>query len=205
MKKDFNKIFCIGLSKTGTKSLHVALQILKFTSCHDLHGGTSNKMGYINQATVGDYNWEIINKFDAFSDIPIPIYYKGLDKAFPNSKFILTIRDKKSWLESCERWFNKWKITLKHLDGLKKEDNIITIQSVGFIRILVYGISVFNYEVFSQVYDQHIENVYEYFKNRPGDLLTLNICNGDGWEKLCKFLNQKVIQQPFPYKGKNNG
>ena len=37
-----------------------------------------------------------------------------------------------------------------------------------------------------------------YFKNRPNDLLVMNICEGDGWEMLCPFLGTDIPDVPFP-------
>jgi hypothetical protein len=44
----------------------------------------------------------------------------------------------------------------------------------------------------------HYKNVLEYFKNRPDDLLIIDICAGQGWEKLCPFLDKPLPQYPFP-------
>ena len=38
-----NKVFCIGLNKTGTTSLNVALKILGFNSVHYIHNGKNIK------------------------------------------------------------------------------------------------------------------------------------------------------------------
>ena len=42
----------------------------------------------------------------------------------------------------------------------------------------------------------------EYFRERPKDLLVLNVCAGEGWEKLCPFLNKERPDVPFPYLNK---
>ncbi len=39
----------------------------------------------------------------------------------------------------------------------------------------------------------------EYFKGRPDDLLILDICGGDGWEKLCNFLSLPIPSVDFPF------
>ena len=44
----------------------------------------------------------------------------------------------------------------------------------------------------------HYSERKKYFKDRPNDLLVMNICNGEGWEKLCPFLNKPVPDAPFP-------
>jgi hypothetical protein len=45
-----------------------------------------------------------------------------------------------------------------------------------------------------------LRDVQEYFKDRPADLLVMNICAGEGWEKLCPFLNRDAIpSRDFPF------
>lgn len=67
-KKEFNKIFCIGLSKTGTVSLNHALNILGIKAKH---------YPAINAAMYVD-----IEKHDAISDTPVAGVYKILDKKY---------------------------------------------------------------------------------------------------------------------------
>ncbi len=37
--------------------------------------------------------YELVAQYDAFQDNPWPIIYKGLDVKYPDSKFILMLRD----------------------------------------------------------------------------------------------------------------
>ena len=41
-----------------------------------------------------------MQEYTAFVDTPVPMLYKELDRKWPDSKFILTLRDKEDWLES---------------------------------------------------------------------------------------------------------
>ena len=41
----------------------------------------------------------------------------------------------------------------------------------------------------------------EYFKDRPEDLLIIDICSGEGFSKLADFLDRPVPAAPFPHKG----
>ena len=42
--------------------------------------------------------------------------------------------------------------------------------------------------------------IKEYFRNRPNDLLVMNICNGEGWKVLCPFLDKSIPDVQFPKK-----
>jgi hypothetical protein len=44
--------------------------------------------------------FDLAKKYDAFQDNPWPLFYKELDREFPGSKFVLTVRDEVSWIKS---------------------------------------------------------------------------------------------------------
>lgn len=195
------KIFGIGLSKTGTTSLNRALNILKVSSAHDLHGGNYSINEYILDLINNNFDHYIWSSFDGFTDIPIPLYYKDLDRKFPNSKFILTVRSKSSWVGSCDKHFANMRSTAKMSNEFKKA---INIPCDSFIRTLVYGMSKYDKERYLDIYLRHNRDVIRYFKNRPNDLLIMNICGGDGWKKLCKFLKKPIPKVPFPCENRGN-
>jgi hypothetical protein len=186
--KKSEKIFCIGLSRTSTKSLTAALDILGYNISHY----PTDKITFQEMIT-GNLNFTLLQDFDGISDITVAPYYAQLDKLFPNSKFILTIRDKDSWLKSME---NHWKDRPPFDDPNISE---LHLKVRRFLRASVYGTYTFNRERLSYVYDQHIKNSLDYFKEKPESLLIMNINGGEGWEKLCKFLNKPIIKEEFPY------
>jgi hypothetical protein len=58
--------------------------------------------------------------------------------------------------------------------------------------VCVYGTLGFNENCFRYVYEIQLRNGCDYFANRPGDFLAMNICDGyDGWERLCPYLDCK--------------
>jgi len=169
-----HKIFGIGLSRTGTRSLAEAFQLLGYTFIHN-----PGKNGLLFQG-----------RLDGACDISVTRYYKELDEKFPNSKFIHTIREKEQWLKSMEMHY------------ASKPSETCTPRIIGN-RIAVYGQVDFNKETFSKKYDQHYKDVDIYFKERPSDLLTINLCEGDGWEKLIPFIGHtKIPRGPFPHKNR---
>jgi hypothetical protein len=44
------------------------------------------------------------------------------------------------------------------------------------------------------------EEIIHYFENRKSKLLVMDITKGDGWDKLCNFLNKSIPNKPFPHK-----
>ena len=133
----------------------------------------------------------------ALSDLPIPILYDKLDKAYPGSKFILTTRDDDKWLDSVRRhWnpnFNKFRKSWDH-DPFSH-----------FIHKEIYGQRGFDPDIFLARYRRHNAEVAEYFRSRPADLLTFNVDAGHGWTELCRFLKKPVpsVAYPMIYYGDN--
>ncbi len=187
-----SKIFGIGLSRTGTKSLTSALLTLGFKAIHYPDDETT-----LRELTTGMYDLTLLKQFDAITDITVAAFYPQLDQQFPNSKFILTIRDKDNWLTSLERhMLNRPAFSEPNDENPKFQTHL---EMRRFLRGTVYGCYEFNRDRMAYVYDLHLKNVKDYFYNRPDDLLIINICAGETWEKLCPFLGVDLVKYPFPY------
>jgi hypothetical protein len=141
----------------------------------------------------------ILERFDAATDTPVCASFEALDAGYPGSKFILTIRDKHSWLESCRGFWTAGlePFLLEHAD----DDNPFAVY-VRAINQALYGGPTFDAARFSRAHDDYHEGVRKYFRDRPEDLLILDICAGDGWAPLCTFLNLRTPGTPFPWKAR---
>jgi hypothetical protein len=174
-----SKIFGIGLSKTGTSSLAQALQRLGYKTKDCM--GTSR---YV-PGDLSSIDMDTVLAHDALTDTPIPSFYKELDARFPGSKFILTVRDRAGWLQSCRKQFNE------RSAAAQNEAHRLLFEDL-------YGTNVFDEEGFSRGYERFVAGVHEYFKDRPGDLLVLDVTAGEGWETLCPFLGRPAPDIAFP-------
>jgi len=171
------KIFGIGLSRTGTSSLNDALIELGYESIH-----------YPKPSLLPELIEEM-KKWDAGTDTPITLAYKELDKAFPDSKFILTTRGINGWLKSCEKF--------RHFKHALKDER-------KYVRLGIYKCNGFHKGKFREAYFRHHHQVYTYFRKRK-DLLIIDFTQGEGWKELCKFLNKKIPKKPFPHSNKTRG
>lgn len=176
------KVICIGWHKTGTTTIGDALLKLGY---------------YVNGARLdlaeplykGDFDYiiDVAKKFEALQDIPWASLYKELDEAFPNSKFILTVRDEKEWLNSAKKHFKDKDIRLHEW---------------------LYGVGILegNEDLYLERYRKHYDDIKKYFKDRPEDIIIMDFKKGDGWDKLCTFLDLPIPKKPFPHsnKGKHN-
>lgn len=180
------KIFGIGLHKTGGTSLCKALEELGYSTRH-----FPNPLGIKDGELILKH--EVMQGIDAYADRPFHLLYPTADRYYPGSKFILTIRDKESWMVSAETHFSKIR---KFLRG-----PLLGPHTTQYV-IQLYGSKIFNPELFSKTYDRYHENIERYFEDRAEDLLHLNICGGEGWEKLCNFLDKPIPIKPFPHANK---
>jgi hypothetical protein len=168
------KVFGIGFHKTATTSLGEALKYLGYR--------VTGPDG-VNDPNIAVAAEELVYKlaehFDGFQDNPWPIFYRELDRVFPGSKFILTIRPTEAWIKSI----------LNHARDIDTP-----------MRQWIYGVGnpKGHEALYIGRYEHHNREVLQYFCNRPDDLLVLDITAGDGWEKLCPFLGAPVPPIPFP-------
>ncbi len=169
------KVFGIGFHKTGTKTLGRTLEILGYKVC----GPRQDLLETIKQKNYKAV-FKAVNNYDAFQDNPWPLIYKTLDKKYPGSKFILTVRDEGKWIKSI----------VNYLGNESTE-----------MRKWIYGIGypLGNEKLYINVFKRHIADVKEYFKNRPNDLLITDLTAGEGWEKICPFLEKQIPEKDFPY------
>lgn len=182
------KIFCIGLNKTGTRSLHEAFQILGFNSVH-----YNCEKGSIKNIIAANYNSDRellsgIQQYDAYSDwnnLSTNHLFKELDEQYPGSKFILNTRSLEDWLGSREKH-------VKRIPDLKKLQQ-------QYPENIWYNLDK---EAWKKDFLQHHKDVLDYFEQRRHDLLVFNITAGDEWKKLCTFLDVPVPARPFPFKNK---
>jgi hypothetical protein len=134
----------------------------------------------------------LLESVRALTDTPISLTYQELDRAYPGSRFILTIRSRGSWLASCQAyWHNVLQPNLERADP----------DMAAYVRLVnraLYGTDVFDATRFAAVYDEHHRRAREYFASRTGDCLWFDICAGNGWECLCEFLDVPPPAEPFP-------
>jgi hypothetical protein len=176
------KVFGIGLSRTGTKSLNAALRLLGF----DIHHYPTDPITAREVITGSPYS--ILDRCDGLTDLHAAVRFRQLDASHPGSKFILTTREKERWLASCRR----------HFEHYRPETKPPFLRSmIVRLRREIYGVAAFDAIAFSAAYDRHVESVMTHFAGRSG-LLVIDIPRGDGWDLLCPFLEKPDPGDSFP-------
>ena len=184
-----DKVFIIGLNKTGTTTLEHALKILGYNvkPYHDnvvikCHKNPSLHLRVVTK----DYN--------AFQDIPYCTYWKELYELYPNAKFILTVRsDADKWIKSLIN--HTLKVTA---DKSNKFNALLTNE-------LTYGYKYpgFHESEFKKQYYEHNLKVRRFFRDKD-NFLEFQLSNvDDKWKVLCDFLDKPIPKEEFPYANKS--
>jgi Sulfotransferase domain/N-terminal domain of galactosyltransferase len=181
------RIFGIGMQKTATTSLDAALKILGFDSAHWLDGKWA--VAILREMRERGRS-ETLERHYALCDLPIAILFRELDRAYPGSKFILTVRDEVDWLVSTR---NHW--SYEHNTFRKDWDKW---PAANFIHRATYGQAHFDAETMLSRYRRHNAEVGEYFRNRPNDFLEMNMSKGAGWKELCPFVEREIPKGDYP-------
>jgi hypothetical protein len=195
------KILGIGLSKTGTKSLIGALAQCGLRTAHYIEH--IRIMRGLGTWFSGDFDKDSLADCDAAADLPIATFFAQLDRRYPGSKFILTVREIESWLTSVRQHWQRAPLKQKRIQLGKK---ISVDQYRRLLRLTTYGMDDFCADRFRWIYQTHLKNVQSHFENRPHDLLILDVCGGEAWDRLGPFLGSMVNSPPpgmqFPWENK---
>ncbi|SEA69922.1 sulfotransferase [Psychroflexus halocasei] len=202
-----SKVFCVGLNKTGTTSLEKEMMDFGYSVGNQMDGTRLT-----NDWKKREFSRiiKLAKTADFFQDAPFsyPFTYVIMDHFFPKSKFILTIRDNsEQWTDSLTKFHSKlWG------DGknpLSKEE-LLNAPGIypGFRYDVIKSLfdvtddDLYNKRVLRNYYNQHNNNVKEYFRHRPNDLLILNISKPTAYIELCDFLNEKPRKTTFSWENK---
>ena len=202
-----NKVFCLGLSRTGTTALSHALENLGIPTLH------FSLSAFVNQHQLDStlqfspklkrslyakwrLNKEIqllqqnsfdvmLSKFQGFADLPFPLFYKELHKKFPDAKFIYSYRDEKKWLKSMQWLYSDGAVIWKH--GAMSDE----------IKKWAYDTEIYDEIKLLKAYRSHDTDVSNYFKNDP-NFLSLNLDAVDmHYKKLTQFLGLPIVDKPI--------
>jgi hypothetical protein len=173
-----NKLFIIGLPRTGTTSISVALLAYDFKVAHT---------AYTKQA------FELA---DVISDAPCFSDYPQLDPLFPESKFVYLDRSLECWVPSMQMLLKKMRPELEPKTGYL---NPVLKRSFEQTFDLSSTSKPFSEQHLAGCYQRHQKEVLNYFSGRD-DFLSINLSHPDSFNKLCQFLDLKALSTThFPH------
>ncbi|MFD2203179.1 sulfotransferase [Shivajiella indica] len=207
--RSYNKVFVIGFNKTGTTTVKKVLHDFGFNIGNqpiaEILGLEWGKTG--NEEKIIKY----CHSADAFQDSPFsrPNLYKKLDLSFPNSKFILTVRDDENqWFNSLVRFHSKLWSSNKELPPTPKdlEEAIYRYKGMPLDSKKIFynypEVDLYDREYYINNYLKHNKDVESYFDNRPNNFIKINVGNPGDYKRLANFLNVQTNSNKFPHLNK---
>jgi len=203
--RKYNKVFIIGFNKTGTTTLKHTLM------SWGLKPG-NQKIACMMMEDYKDKRYErifsLVETADVFQDIPFsaPEFFIELDKQFPESKFILSVRDSEDqWFDSMLNAHSK-KAGRKPpmAEDLSKVTNIYEGWLLDAMTILwdYPSIDLYNEQLYKKKYLDHIQKARKYFGSRSDDYIEINVSRQKDFGKLAKFLDVSTKMKNFPWANK---
>jgi len=197
------KVIGAGFGRTGTLSLKLALEELGFGPCYHM-AETSNHpahdAAWLALARGETTDWQaVLAGYQATVDWPGAYFWKTLATANPEAKIILTVRDADRWYESASKTIiarmqdfrdavrrgEDASLSDERRAHKRMVDTIIVDKTFGGNLARDHAITVFN---------AHNEDVR---RATPRERL-LVYEPGEGWDRLCGFLDVAVPRTPYP-------
>jgi hypothetical protein len=161
-----NKLFIIGLPRTGTTSISVALLDYGFKVAHTA------------------YTKRAFELADVVSDAPCFADYKELDQLFPDSKFVYLDRALEHWGPSMQMLLNKMLPELAPKSGYL---NPVLKRCINKTFAPLTTDNPLDTGHLERCYLAHQQEVFRYFSSR-NDLLKIDISHSASLQKLLAFL-----------------
>jgi len=212
---DESMVLCVGVMRTGLKTLHRALRNLGYSNIYDQEDivATYDLWDDVlrNKANKETFA-EIFDGAEVVMGMPTFCFWEQIFELYPNARVILTVRDEDEWWESVQR--------AKHL----MDDNLPGAPlRYGTVMRAVERMLVPSYHKFCEVlrfawattlgaqalagteinenaargsYRRHNAYVKSRLGTKKSQLLIYNV--REGWEPLCTFLGKEKPQVEFP-------
>eukprot|EP00752_Nemacystus_decipiens_P014609 g13009.t1 len=193
------EVVCPNYGRTGSTSMHMALEILGFGPCYHMekvlrvHPKDHPQLWLDAFQGRGVAVHKIFDGYKSVADWPGAQFYKEILASNPTAKVVVTVRDPDAWWKSVESTISF---------------NNPTMSSWGFFFVDVFSADTFLFHsMIRQIKTLHMneeEAKADYIRHNkeilahvPADKL-LEFSVKQGWEPLCAFLGVRVPDEPFP-------
>jgi hypothetical protein len=206
-RRSFNKVFGVGAHKTGTTSLQTIFRLSGLMVGDQAAGELTSYA-----ARRGRYQplIDYCQTAEAFQDTPFAFgrIYAALDALFPDSRFILTVRDADDWFRSLESFTAKrygvpsGGVTrqLVEQDGYLFPGYSAEEHAHAFLTdppsyrggqgeaAKVRWDQLFDRERYVGIYERRNQEIRDHFKARPEQLLEIDLTQEETIQKITDFL-----------------
>jgi len=188
------QVIGVGVGRTGTYSLKLAINQLGLGPCHHMEEVLHNQLVQVPlwaAAVNGHPDWEAIyTGYDSAVDWPTAGFFRELSATYPRAKFILTLRSPESWAESFSQTI--YKLVAGRADA--PEDMHAWLDMAGGVVSKTGFPGGLDVSALRNAFNAHTNAVKA---SIPADQLLIYQVK-DGWEPLCAFLDRPVPAEPFP-------
>ena len=185
-----------GMGRTGTISLQMALDSLGLKPCFrmtELFKHPEKAADWLAADRGEEVDWqEALAGYTTALDWPVCDHYGKLAEAFPEAKFILTVRDIDAWIDSTQRTiFSPENQQRLATGGVPAE--AYEVIKCGWRRHFDGRIN--DREVLAEGFRRHVDLVKQTI---PAErLLVFDV--SEGWGPLCQFLGTQLQIWDFPF------
>lgn len=182
------KVVGSGLGRTGTKSLHAALNRLGLGPCHHMVEvfARPQSVPLWIEAGAGRPDWDaIFADFGSAVDYPSAAFWRELADYYPDAKVIHTERDPDEWFESTQATI----FAPQSVEAATGEFRAFFDSFLGPLRAHLHDRAYM-----TDYFRRHTEEVKAAIA--PERLLIYEA--GQGWGPLCAFLGVPVRDEPYP-------
>lgn len=190
------QIIGASFGRTGTLSLKMALEKLRFGPCHHMVEVFDNPglLERWQRVIRGDpIEWdEVFQDYRSCVDWPAAAYWQSLADHYPDARVILTTRDPYEWYTSFERTILR---TVQSTDRPANAHIRATLDMAeSVLRDCVFGGAPPTREWSIRRFRSNERMVQRVID--PDRLLIFDV--REGWEPLCEFLNTPIPETEFP-------
>ena len=162
-----DKIFIIGLPRTGTTSICYAMLELGYKTAHTC------------------YTEQTMQQAQVIADTPVFQDFELLAKLYPQAKFIYLSRELDKWLPSIKQLLNRMSKNLLRADG-GFNPIIKRCYSAVFSPFTLENIS--SDEFLTDCYLKHNQRVKQLIERYPESVLQINVADTESYDALIDFL-----------------
>jgi len=184
----------VGVGRTGTYSLKLALDRLGLGPCHHMEEVLHNQPVQVplwTAAVAGQPDWEAIyDGYESAVDWPTAGFFRELAAAYPSAKFVLTLRSPERWAESFSQTIYK---LMAERDRAPEDMQAWLDMAVGVIDKTGFpgGLDTAGLMTAFTAHNEAVKAAI------PADRLLIYQVK-DGWGPLCAFLGKTAPGEPFP-------
>ena len=193
------KVIGANFGRTATMSLKQGLEILGFEKCYHMSEVVVHPehVKLWLDAWRGKDIWTtLFAGYQAAVDWPAAAFWPQLMHVYPEAKIVLSIRDADEWFESARNTI------FQSMDSnLLAKDEVLRTRIEMLKEIIVDGTfngDLSNKDKCIKIYKENIERCRS---EVPLDRL-IEFDTFLGWEQLCKELDCKIPEKPYPHVNK---